>query len=380
MNRKQGQFLSDSLLHICGTVELNRRRLMRILAATALLAVLPGHAFAVNDYADAQLTPLYASESIGVRRLLPEYALQKPPAWLPPPNATYVYVRGMGDPGTTELEHEVTNTVNWDASFYTGFRPNGFYWYRSQRGYANFGPPFGTNVFQVQGHYAGFLINTWSFSHTEPTLTPWGAQDGGPHLAYERRFSPEIEVFRDDSSELTLQVYFKLPWLLLGRNSASAQAILFYYLTDITSGFRFAGVIQFFDSRPWGIFNGREALRTDSHDYFVSSPLARRTSDDQTLRYATMSPYSDSIQNGVEWTADKFFRAHVSQDNLASIIDDLQSQPGVTGISADPNDWRLLRAGVLVEIGFPDPETMADENISVGGSLHHFEIYEAYER
>lgn len=356
---------------------MNPRRLMRMLAAGALLAILPAYAHAVTDYARAQFTPIYTAESIGVNRLLPEYALQQPPDWLPPPNATFVYVRGMGDPGTEELENEVANTVTWDASFYTGFRPNGPYWYRSQKGYANLGPPIGTNVFQVQGHYAGFLINTYSFSHTVPTTTPWGAQDGGPHMAYERRFSPTKEIFKDPSSELTLQVAFKLPWLLFGRDTASAQAILFYYLVDITSGFRFAGVIQFFDSRPWGHFNGLESLRTDSHDYYVSSPLNSRTFDNKTPRYATMSPYSKPIQNGVEWTSDKFFRAHVSRDNLVSIIEDLKSLEGITGISEDPNDWRLLRAGVLMEIGFPSPETMADDNISVGGSLHHFEIYEA---
>jgi len=352
---------------------------MRKLAAAALLAVLSGHASAVDDYANAQFTPLHTSEPIGARRLLPEYALQKPPAWLPPPNRTYVYVRGMGDPGTEELENEVANIVDWDASIFTGFRPKGRYWYRSQRGYANVGPPVGTSVFQVKGHHAGFLINTWQFSHTVPTTTPWGEPDGGPHVAYERRFKPELEIFRDDSSELTLQVYFKLPWLLFGPGRTSAQAILFYYLIDVSSGFRFAGVIEFFDSRPWGNFNGYEALRTDSHDYYVSSPLASRTADNKTLRYATMSPYSEPIQNGVEWDSDKFFRAHVSRDNLANIIEDLQSTEGVTGISEDPNDWRLLRAGVLVEIGFPNPETMADENISVGGSLHHFEIYEAHD-
>jgi hypothetical protein len=92
-----------------------------------------------------------------------------------------------------------------------------------------------------------------------------------------------------------------------------------------------------------------------------------------------MSPYSNPIQNGVEWTSYKFFRAHLSRDNLVNIIEDLETLAGITGISEDPQDWRLLRAGVLVEIGFSNPETMADENISVGGSLHHFEIYEAHD-
>lgn len=354
-------------------------RWMRTLAPVALLAIFPSHAPAVTDYAKAQFSPVYTSELIGVHRLLPEYTFQQPPAWLPPPNRTFFYVRGMGDPGTEELEDEVANTVRWDASFYTGFRPTGPYWYLSQKGYANVGPPIGTNVFQVQGHHAGFLINTYQFSHTVPTTTPWGAQDGGPHIAYERRFGPPKEIFKDASSELTLQVYFKLPWLLFGEDAAVAQAILFYYLIDITSGFRFAGVIEFFDSRPWGYFNGLEALRADSHDYYVSSPLSARTFDDKTPRYATMSPYSSPIQNGVRWPSDKFFRAHLSRDNLLNIIEDLETLAGVTGISGDPKDWRLLRAGVLVEIGLPNSESMADFNISVGGSLHHFEIYEAHD-
>jgi hypothetical protein len=333
----------------------------------------------VTDYARAQFTPIYTAESIGADRLLPEYAFQQPPAWLPPPNKTFVYVRGMGDPGTEELENEVANIVGWDASVFTGFRPKGPYWYLSQKGYANEGWPTGTNVFQVQGYRAGFLINTYQFSHTQRTTTPWGAEDGGPHIAYERRFSPTKEIFRDPSSELTLQVYFKLPWLLIGQGSASAQAILFYYLIDSTSGFRFAGVMEFFDSRPLGDFNGYEALRTDSHDYYVSSPLSRRTFDKKALRYATKSPFSRPIQNSKTWTSYKFFRAHLSQENLLNIIEDLQTIEGVTGISEDPKDWRLLRAGVLVEIAFPNRETMANDNISVGGSLHHFEIFEAHD-
>lgn len=350
---------------------------MKLLASVVLVAFLPASVFAVSDYANARYTPIYTSEPIGVNRLLPEYALQQPPDWLPPPNKTYFYVRGMGDPGTAELAGEVANTVTWDASIYTGFHPNGQYWYLSQKGFDNLGPPIGSNVFQVQGHHAGFLINTWQFSHTQPTTTPWGAEDGGPHIAYERRFDPPAEIFTDSSSELTLQTYFKLPWLLFGRDAASAQAILFYYLTDITSGFRFAGVVQFFDSRPWGNGNGREALRSDSHDYYVTSPLRTRTFDEKTPRYATMSPYSSRMQNRTRWDSDKFFRAHLSRQNLMNIITDLQSKEGVTGISENPDDWRLLRAGVLVEIGFPDPQTMAEDNISVGGSINHFEIYQA---
>ena len=357
----------------------NRKQAMKFLLLTTLFSAVAEPALAVSDYAQARFSPIYTPESIGVSRLLPEYALQQPPAWLPPANKTFLYVRGMGDPGTQELAFEVANAVSWDASFYTGFRPSGPNLYRSQRGYANLGPPVGTNVFQVQGHHAGFLINTYQFSHSERTTTPWGAPDGGPHIAYERRFDPEEIIFVDESSELTLQTYFKLPWLLFGQNAASAQAILFYYLTDISSGFRFAGVIQFFDSRPWGVGNGREALRADSQDFYVSSPLALRTVDNKAPRYATISPYSSAIQNRARWASDKFFRVHLSRENLANIIADLESREGVTGISHDPLDWRLLRAGVLVEIGFTDPEQMAEQNISVGGSLHHFGIYEAHD-
>jgi hypothetical protein len=85
------------------------------------------------------------------------------------------------------------------------------------------------------------------------------------------------------------------------------------------------------------------------------------------------------MQNRRKWTNDRFFRAHLSHDNMLNIIEDLRTKEGVTGISEDPNDYRLLRAGVLVEIGFPNRQTMAEDNISVGGSLHHFEIYEAHD-
>lgn len=351
--------------------------LVTVAVCVFVAAVIPAIANAVSDYANAEFNPIYTSEPIGVDRLVSEYAFQQPPDWVPPPNKTWYYVRGMGDPGTDELLNQVANLVDWDASVYTGFRPEGTELAQAQRGYRNLGPPIGTNAFQVQGHHAGFLINTHGFSHTLPTTTPWGEEDGGPHIAYERRFSPEKEIFSDPSSELTLQTYFKLPWLFFGQNTAVAQAILFYYLVDITSGFRFAGVMQFFDSRPWGQFNGFERLRSDSQDYYVSTPLSDRTFDELVPRYATRSPYSQSIQNGVTWSSDKFFRAHVSYENMLNIIEDIARQPGVFGISNDPQDWRLLRAGVLVEIGFPNPETMGEMNISVGGSLHHFEIYEA---
>ncbi|HKJ15946.1 MAG TPA: hypothetical protein VJ984_01180 [Xanthomonadales bacterium] len=51
--------------------------------AAAVAAVLPLCAFAVSDYRNAEFTPIYISKPIGVDRLLPEYALQQPPDWVP---------------------------------------------------------------------------------------------------------------------------------------------------------------------------------------------------------------------------------------------------------------------------------------------------------
>jgi hypothetical protein len=332
---------------------------------------------AVQDYANAQFTPIYTSESLTITRLIREYDNQPPPSYLPPANKTYMYVRGMGDPGTTELADEIKNAVSWDGSFYTGFKPTGTL-SSSQRGFKNLGPPTGTNVYQLQGHNAGFLINTFQFSHTVPTTTPWGAQDGGPHIAYRRRFSPSKTVFFNPSSELTVQVYYKQPWLLFDQDPAEAQAVLFYYLADSTSGFRFAHVIQFFDRRPWGTGNGSEFISQDSVNHYVSSPLSDLTKFGVAPIYITKSPYSSGIQSGNEWSSYKFFRAHLKQQNLINIINGFIAQ-GITGLSTNPADWKLEEAGVLFEIGFSAPPAMATQDVSIAGSLHHFEVFEAHD-
>ena len=328
--------------------------------ATGLALLLPLTAWSVEDYDNPQIEPLYLAESIYPSRLAQQYE----PI---PPNETWARVRHMGDVGTSQLEQQIANRVDSDRSNKTGlsvpalpFLGRGFF----QRGFED-DPARGTNVYQVAGTSFGWHINTYQFSHALPIECPPGFEvcGGGPNIAYSRSFDPLLDPWRTPSSEFTMQVYVKLPQVHYDPESPPAAQVSFlYYLVHPPTGYLIAGLINLFDTRPFEQV-GFERVGSDGITAFVSSDLRDAQPDGTPYRYMTRSPFSAQGANRWRWEEEKFFRAHISVEQLQAIIDDA----GAPGL---PSEYRVLEASILIE-AFP----RLTNDVSLGGSLKDFELY-----
>jgi hypothetical protein len=329
-------------------------------AAVLVALLLPLSAWSVEDYNNPQIEPLYFAESILPDRLASQYA----PI---PPNQTWARVRHMGDVGTPQLEQQIANRVFSDRSNKTGLSVpvlpvlgRGFY----QRGFED-DPARGTNVYQVVGRSFGWHVNTYQFSHELPIECPPGFEvcGGGPNIAYSRAFDPPLDPWRTPSSEFTLQVYLKLPQVHYDPETPTAGQVSFlYYLVHPETGYLIAGLINLFDTRPFEQV-GFERVGSDGITAFVTSDLRDAQPDGTPYRYMNRSPFSSPGANRWRWEEEKFFRAHVSVEQLQAIIDD-------AGAPGTPDEYRVLEASILIEV-FP----RITGNLSLGGSLRNFELY-----
>ncbi len=339
----------------------------RLLSLALLLPALAAPALAVEDYALAQFEPLYESEAILPERIATQY--QEVPA-----NQTWVRIRHMGDQGTDQLTQQAANPVASDRSQKTGlFIPEDSLIPRHlfQRGFED-RPALGTNVYQVYGHGFGWHVNTFRFAHEGPIECPELAPEcqGGPNIDYGRTFDPPLDPWPTPSSELTLQVRMSLPFAHHGlgavENPPAAQVSFLYYLVHPETGYYIAGLVNLFDSRPFERV-GQESVGSDNITAFVSSDLRDAQPDGQPYRYVTRSPYSSISRNRWAWQDERFFRAHVSRENLANLLADANA-PGVA------EDYRLYSASILIEAF---PEQTGD--ISLAGSLRKFSVYRAHD-
>jgi hypothetical protein len=348
--------------HRC--VELSRDAWASTSSAVLLLLVLvvPDAASAVEDYSDPEIEPLYLAESIGTDRLTQQYA--------PIPfNATWAIVRHMGDVGTPQLEQQIANRVLSDRSEKTGltvpihpFFGRGLY----QRGYED-DPARGTNVYQIVDRSFGWHINTYQFDYEEGIECPIAFPEcsGGPNIVYTRRFDPPLDPWPTPSSEFTLQVRMKMPWVHYETGTSgtpAAQVSFVYYLLHPSTGHLIAAIVNLFDTRPFDQV-GWERVSDDGVTPFVSSDLRDLQPDGRAYRYVNRSPFSSRSANRWRWSGEKFFRAHVGVNQLQAIIDDTNS-PGHYA------EYRVIEALVLIE-AFP----RLTGDVSFAGSLRNFELY-----
>lgn len=333
-------------------------------------------AVAVDDYNTAQFTTLHSAECVQeTGRIIPQFTPK-------PHDEVYMHVRHMGIPGSQELENQVANSVTWDSSDLTGFFPGTptTYW-AFQKGYKN-DPVLGTNVFQLECRSAGFLINTFQFSHNGGIECPDGSPDcsGGPNIAYSRSFSNPIQVWDSPDDELTLQGYFKLPYIHHNNDGTEGvgQLSMFYAMQDGTSDVWVFGLLGIFDSRPTDNctttqvgceFMGDDGVATA----FFSSPLLPLQLDGTPLEFATKSPFSEDAQNQWGWSEERFYRGHVKYEQMQEIASRLTH----LGASQNPEDWRLLAVGVLAETSNGAAQDL--DNIVMGGSFRYFEAYRAHD-
>ena len=351
-------------------------------ALALLLILVPELSFPVEDYANAKYKVLSAASCIyPTKNMIKQF--DRFDGFSYPDNERFFTIRHIGEPGSIELANEIENVVTWDVGQYTGFSIPYSMRRFFQRGYQN-DADVGTPAFQLHCKTAGFLINTFQFEHYSGTIEcPVGYPDcqGGPHAVLYEEFGENGPlIFRTPSSELTLQVYAKLPWVHWEEKPAVAQQYMLAYLIDQTTGSRIAWLASFYDSRPFGRGNGNKLTADDGVTSFVSAPISTTLANGEPNPYVTKSPYSAAMANGTSWGAsERFYRAHLKRGQFVDILLDVNLNRlnlGQVLVSENPDDWRLNAIGIAVEIGWPDGPS---SEISVGGSWRYFEAYEAYE-
>jgi len=280
-----------------------------------------------------------------------------------PQNATYIRVQHIGDPGTAELAGEVANVVTWGVGDLTGFYPQEAGPTGAQRGYRNEGPPVAASVFQLQCNGAGFLINTFQFSHTQPLVGE------GPSASVFRDLLPEAAVFPNASATLTLEATVNVKtaaYQAPHTADGTAQVSFVYYARDTTTNTYIAHVIELFDSRPLGTSGvGQESVSSDGVVNFVESPLLMVDTMGAPLKYVSVGPSSDTLHTQQAWGQPSLFRAQVPYAKFQALLLRLKAGP-LPAISARPEDYRVTGFGVLGEVF---PGTGSEHNVTLGASL-----------
>jgi hypothetical protein len=332
---------------------------------------------AVDNYATAQFTALHSAECIQqADRIIPQFTPK-------PDDEVYMHVRHMGIPGSEELINQVDNFITWDPSDLTGYKPGaGHLWWIYQRGYKN-DPTLGTNVFQLHCRSAGFLINTFQFSHNGEIECPDGFPDcsGGPNVSYSRSFSNPIQVWNSPDDELTLQGRFKLPHVHHNNDGTEGvgQLSMYYNMQDSTSDVWIFGLMGIFGSRPADNNCNRTRVGCESMGddgiaaAFFSSSLLPKQPDNTPFEFATKSPFSANTQFQWGWSDERFFRGHVKYEQMQEIASRLQH----LGASQNPEDWRLRAVGILAETTNGAEQHL--DNIVMGGNFRNFEAYRAHD-
>ena len=277
-----------------------------------------------------------------------------------PLDVTFMRVQNMGDPGTSEFLQEIANVVTWPVGDYTGYYPADRT--ATQRGFRDAGAPMLANAYQLGCDGAGFLINTWQFSHAV-ALT-----GEGPNLAIARDFSPGKQVWRDAGSVFTIEADVDVRHTQYqGPHTAdgTAQVSFFYYVRDMTTNTTIAHVIGLFDSRPF-FGNGMvELVDTDFVNHFAFSPLASSDALGRPVQFVRVGAGSAQARTGEAWKQRLHFRAEIPHSAFTALLARLRSGP-LPNLSARPEDYRLGEFGVLGEVF---PGTGNDHNVAIGASV-----------
>ncbi|HEX3096693.1 MAG TPA: hypothetical protein VHQ02_03185 [Usitatibacter sp.] len=323
-------------------------------AALAWVLVSLALACRAADNPLARFTTLSAPDCAGASNIIAEDADA-------PPNVTYIRVQHIGDPGTAELAGEVANPVTWDVGEVSGLHPRTPA--LSQRGYRDVGLPEGTSAFQLECGAAGFLINSWQFSHASPLFGE------GPSASIARDLSPAPRAYPGPGWTLRIGGDVSVPWSLAQVapvDAGTAQVSFFYYVQDATSGVVFAHLAGLFDNRPGGVGgSGVESVGSDGVTAFVSSPLLATDAAGSPVQYLRPGVGSATMQLGATWPDRRAFRAEVPYASFRAMLQRLKSGP-LPQISDRPEDYRVLFFGVLGEVF---PETGDAHNISLAASV-----------
>ena len=274
-----------------------------------------------------------------------------------PRNVTFMRVQHIGDPGTAELQDEVANPVTWDVGTLTGLSTTT----SAQRGYRDAPPPIASSAFQLQCGRAGFLIDSFQFSHAQPLFGE------GPSAGVNRAIDDEI-AFDGPKSALVIEGRIAVP-TAYSPNRAPDLGVtavsFYYYVRDTKSGTIVAHVIGLFDNRPAGVGGaGTEFLGNDGITAFAGSPLLSVDGNGDAVRFVDTSPYSATMRFETTWNDPVFFRAEVSYERFKALLAALQ--PQAPAMSLDPLDYRVIFFGVLGEVFVG---TTHDHDVMLGASV-----------
>jgi hypothetical protein len=280
-----------------------------------------------------------------------------------PLGVTFMRVQNMGDPGTPEFAGEIANVVTWAVGDYTGFHPPDPAATGTQRGFRNEGPPTLANAFQLACDGAGFLVNTWQFSHSVPLIGE------GPNVSIARDFVPGRQVFLDGRSIFGIEAdidlrhaAYQAPHVADG----TAHLGFFYYAQDLTTGTVLGHVIGIFDSRAPGVGGALvEQLGHDGFNAFAFSPLLAVDGTGAPVAYVRIGPGSSAARSGEAWRERVRFNVQIPYPAFAALLARLRSGP-LPAISPRPEDYRVGEFGVLGEVF---PGTGSEHNVAIGASV-----------
>jgi hypothetical protein len=277
-----------------------------------------------------------------------------------PLNQTFIRVQHIGDPGTDELLRETANPVTWDVGSMTGLHVDP----SSQRGYRDAPPPVAASAFQLSCERAGFLINSFQFTHSQPLFGE------GPSASIGRTLDPPPLAYGDEQSILAIQGRVAVPTsqspALVPELGVTAVSF-FYYVQDTTTGTNLAHVVGLFDNRSPGTGgSGNEFLSNDGITAFAGSPLAPVDGSGHAVRFVEV-PATSATMRFQAWSEPVFFRAEIPYARFKAMLEALNSSslPG-SRVSTDPRNYRVLFFGVLAEVFVG---TTRDHDVILGGSV-----------
>lgn len=278
-----------------------------------------------------------------------------------PANSLYMRVQHIGDAGTAELAEEVAHSVAWDVGVLSGF--DVLDRAASQRGYVEASVSDPASAFQLECGDAGFVIDTWRFSHAQPLFGE------GPSVSIGRDLVPAIPAFPAPGWRLRIEARIAVPWIANQATPASdgtAQVSFFYYGVDTKSGTDFAHLVALFENRAPGVDgSGIEATGNDGVTPFVTTPLLATDASGAPVRFARVGRGSDTMHFVSGWPDARLFAAEIDDDAFSDLLATLRAS-GAPQLSPDPADYRIIFFGVLGEVF---PGTSDQHNVAIGGSV-----------
>lgn len=285
-----------------------------------------------------------------------------------------VTVGFLGDPGTWERNNAISFHQNWALDQFVGIQNPTL-----KLGLYDEPLPVGSSGIAVKCQEAGFLINTFQFSHTQPV------QGGGPQGSYGiKKFMPR-RAFESSSSQLIIQGYVKHPNHHWDEPDAVGQLVLAYYMQPLTC-YRhgtpyecqaasvtnnipaFAHVIALYDSRNLiGTYD--EYFDNDTFSGFFSSPLANYQQNGSPPQFLKKSIYSAPMATAWQtWSGYNFFRAEISYEKMSNMISIFRNNaPAAAAVtSPDPIDWGIVLITGLVETAPRSLQTCIKNNNAPG--------------